>query len=49
MMKTCWTREQLRKEVVNGKQQEEEDKVNYRLPDPARQAGRQKLGTSQAR
>lgn len=41
MMKTCWTREQLQREVVKDKQQEKEDKANYQLPNPASQAGRQ--------
>lgn len=45
MLKACWTREQLQRAVVKGKPQEEEDKVNYRHPDPARQAGLQKPGT----
>lgn len=31
------------------KQQEEEDKVNYRLPEPARQAACQESGRLQAR
>lgn len=43
MMKTCWGREQLQLEMVKGKLQEE-DKVNYHHPDPARQAGWQKPG-----
>lgn len=42
-MKTCWGREQLQRETVKGKLQEE-DKVNYHHPDPARQAGWQKPG-----
>lgn len=43
MMKTCWAREQLQREVAKGKQQEE-DIVNHRHLDPARQAGWQKPG-----
>lgn len=43
-MKTCWTREQLQREVAKGKQQEEEDIVNYRHLDPARQSAWQKPG-----
>lgn len=42
-MKTCWTREQLQREVAKGKQQEE-DIVNYGHLDPARQARWQKPG-----